>query len=260
VVLSRRYGEPVSDQTPGVPPTPLPPTHQSTYDSPSYESPGYQATTYPSPTHETLTTLTPPPRRSSGVVAMLGLVLAAVVVLAGAGAGVWALSEWVGEQQGADGPGGPGGPVAVDDPAARPLAPLISPTGFEQLLDALEKETGSTSVVDLTLYPGYAVAVVPVPGGKGRTARLYYDGSFREQGLGTSDDATLDLRRVDPELLVSLSRKARNAVEDPNSWYLIIGAPDTQGAAIYAYASNKYGEGGYVAADLKGRVVNRVGW
>ena len=248
----------MSDQTPGVPPTPLPPTHQSTYEpTSSYESPGYQALTYPSPTHETLTTLTPPTRRGSGVAAIVVLVLAAVVVLAGAGAGVWALSEWAGEQQGAD---GPGGPPAAGDPADRPPAPLISPAGFDELLDALKKETGSTSVVDLTVYPTYAIAVVPVTGGKGRTTRLYYDGSFRQQGLGTSDDPSLDLRRVDPKLLLPLSRKARNAVEDPNSWYLIIGAPDAQGAAIYAYASNAYGEGGYVAADLEGRVVNRITW
>ena len=253
----------MSDQTPGVPPIPLPPTHQSTYEpTSSYESPGYQAVTYPSPTHETLTTLTPPTRRSSGVAAILVLVLGAVVVLTGAGAGVYALSQWVGEQQGVDGPGGPSAAddPAADDPADRPLAPLVSAAGFDQLLDALKKETGSTSVVDLTVYPRYAVAVVPVPGGKGRTERLYFDGTFREQGLGTSDDPIIDLRRVDPELLVTLSRKARNAVEDPNSWYLIIGAPDAQGAAIYAYASNAYGEGGYVAADLGGRIVNRVGW
>ena len=257
----------VSDQTPGVPPTPLPPTHQSTYESndesTSYESPGYQAVTYPAPTHETLTTLTPPttqPRRGSGVVAMLVLVLVAVVVLGGAGAGVYALSQWVGEQQGASGPGGPVGPRAADDPAAGPVAPLISEPGFRQFLDALQKENGSAKVVDLTLYPSYASIVVMLPGEKGRTRTLYYDGTIRETNVGSTSNAQLDLRRVDPGLLVSLSKKARKIVDEPDQWYLILGAPRPDGAVIFAYASNQYGEGGYVSARLDGKIVNRVTW
>jgi hypothetical protein len=199
----------------------------------------------------------PQPARTSGAAAVVVLVAGVLAVLGIAGAGVYFLSEWVGDVQSADGRGttSTGG-----DPASRPLAPLISVAGYEQLLDALEEKTGSTDVVDATIYPRYAVVVVPLPGGKGRTLRLYFDGDFQEQGLGTSDDATLDLRTVEPELLVALSRKARNAVEDPSQWYLILHAPDTQGAAIYAYASNAYGEGGYVAARLDGKVVNKVGW
>lgn len=46
----------------------------------------------------------------------------------------------------------------------------------------------------------------------------------------------------------------------PTSGYLILRAPDAQRAVIYAYASNVYGEGGYVAAGLDGKVVSRVGW
>ena len=199
----------------------------------------------------------PAPDRASGAAAVAVLVAGVLAVLGIAGAGVYFLSEWAGDVQGFD---GRGSTSTGGEPASQPVAPLISAAGFDQLLEALEEKTGSTTVVDLTLYPRYAVAVVPLPGGKGRTLSLYYDGDIRETSLGTSDDATLDLRKVDPQVLVMLSRKARNAVEDPNQWYLILGAPDTQGAVIYAYASNAYGEGGYVAADLRGKVVNRVGW
>ncbi len=255
----------MSDQTPGVPPTPLPPTHQSTYEPSSYESPGYQAASYPTPTHETLTTLSPvsQPRRSSGLGSMVALLLAVVVVLASAGAGVYFLSEWAGGLQGPDGRGtattsGAGGVGA--EPESQPMAPLISVVGFKQFVDALREETGSTSVVDLTVYPQYAVAVVPLPGGKGRTQSLYYDGDIRETNLGTSTDKPFDLRKVDAPLRVALSRKARKAIDEPTQWYLILRAPDVEGAVIYAYASNKYSEGGYISARLDGKIVRRVTW
>lgn len=188
------------------------------------------------------------------------LVLGVLSVLGAAGAGVYFLSVWAGERQGAGGPGPE--PVAAGgaNGPTQPVAPLISGAGFGQLLEALEKKTGSTSVVDLTLYPRYAVLVVPVPGGKGRTQSLYYDGNIREQTLGTSADAAFDLSQVDPELLVTLSRKARKAIEDPTQWYLILRAPDVEDAVIYAYASNEYGEGGYISARLDGKIVRRVTW
>jgi hypothetical protein len=202
----------------------------------------------------------PHPARASGAAAVAVLVLGVLLVLGSAGAGVYFLSEWAGDLRGPDGSGTTTTTTAGGEPAAQPVAPLISQAGFDQLLDALKEKTGSTTVVGLTVYPRYAVAVVPLPGGKGRTMSLYYDGTIRETSLGTSDEALLDLRKVDPEVLVKLSRQARKAVEDPNQYYLILHAPDVQRAAIYAYASNAYGEGGYVAADLRGKVVNKVGW
>jgi hypothetical protein len=211
----------------------------------------------------------PPARKGSSVAAVLVLLLGVLTVLASAGAGVYFVSEWAGDRQGPDGrgttaagaePASGRGATSGQGSETKPLAQLISARGFEQFVDALKEETGSTSVVDLTLYPRYAVVVVPLPGGKGRTQSLYYDGAFRETTLGTTTDKVLDLRKVDARLLVPLSRKARNAVEEPDQWYLILGARDIQGAVIYAYASNKFGEGGYVAATLDGKVVNRVGW
>lgn len=115
-------------------------------------------------------------------------------------------------------------------------------------------------VAGLVVYPDYAVVDVPLPGGKGRIRSLSYDGEIRETGLGTSDDPPLDLRRVKPAMLVTLSQKARRAVEDPDQWYLVLGAPHAQDAVVYAYASNEYDEGGYVAARLDGTVVTKVGW
>ena len=48
----------------------------------------------------------------------------------------------------------------------------------------------------------------------------------------------------------------RGKVEEPTSWYAIVRAPDpSNGAAIWAYASNDYSETAYVGATPDGRIV-----
>ncbi len=186
---------------------------------------------------------------------MLVLAAGVLTVLLLVGFGVYFVSEWVSDRQGPEGPGSLA-PGATTAPAAQPL----STAGFAKFLDSLEKETGSTIVTDATLYPTYAVAVVPEPGDKGRSRSYYYDGNIRQTGLGTTTSEELDLRQLDPELFAKLVRKTREQVEEPTMWYVTMRAPDPSGAVMYAYASNAYGEGGYVAADLQGKIVTRVTW
>jgi hypothetical protein len=202
-----------------------------------------------------------PASRGSGPVAVLVLVSGVLAVLAIAGLGAYFLSEWVGEQNftigGGDAKPG-GGDAGGDEPAY--AGPLVAAKGFAALREALEEETGSTKVIGLTVYPGYAVAEVLEGSAPGRTRRLYYDGSFSDSGLSTTTDRPLDLARVDPASVETLVRKVRKVVEDEDSWYLILRAPDADGAAVWAYASNPYGEGGYVSGRLDGKVVSTVTW
>ena len=245
----------MSDQTPGPVPPSSPPTTTPTstpttypptsYPTASYPPEAYSSTGYPGTTETS-------PGRGAGAAAVLVLVGAVLAVIVSVGAGVYFLSEWVGQQQGASGPGGA--------PGAEPVAPLLTPAGYDQFLDTLEEATGSTKVIDATLYPGYASTEVLLPGGKGRTRSLYYDGTISEQNLGTTDDPELDLRRIDGALLETLSKKARKMVEDPTMWYVMLRAADPEGSVITAYASNEYGEGGYVAARVDGKIVRRVTW
>ncbi len=114
--------------------------------------------------------------------------------------------------------------------------------------------------MDLTVYPGYAVVEVFVDQQKGRTRSLYYDGEFSESGLGTTTAPFFDVSTIDADAVSGLSRKARRLVEDANQWYLIVRAPDPEGAVVWAYASNAYGEGGYVSAGPGGKVIRRVTW
>ncbi len=206
-----------------------------------------------------------PASRGSGPVAVLVLVAGVLAVLTIAGLGAYFLSEWVGDQQLGAGSGvvNPGGGDASgnggnDQPEY--AGPLTSGPGFASLRQALDKQTGSTKVIDLTVYPGYAVAEVLEGSAPGRTRSLYYDGKFSESGLGTTTDRPLDLARLDPEIPATLIRKVRKVIEDEDSWYLILRAPDAQGAAVWAYASNQYGEGAYVSGRLDGKVVDTVTW
>ena len=200
--------------------------------------------------------LTTPPSRSSGPAAVLVLVAGVAAVLALAGAGVYFLSEYVSQHQSDSGPlGGPGGGDA--SPAQ---VPLISTTGFDTFRQDLRKETGSTEVVGLTVYPLYAVAEVLTDADKGRTKSLYYDGAFSDSGLGTTTDKPFDVSQVDADAMVKLSRKVRKMVDQANQWYIVMSSPDPEGAVVYAYASNAYGEGAYISAKPDGKVVRRVTW
>jgi hypothetical protein len=206
-----------------------------------------------------------PASRGSGPLAVLVLVAGVLAVLAIAGLGAYFLSEWVGSQQsamGSDGPAQPGGGDGRDQSEEPAYAgPLVSATGFEGLRKALQKEIGSSKVVGLTVYPTYAVAQYLEGSGPGRTRSVYYDGTtFSDSGLGTTTDRPLDLMRVDPDSVASLVRRVRKVVDDEDAWYLVLRAPDAQGAAVWAYASNKYGEGGYVSGRLDGTVVDTITW
>jgi hypothetical protein len=128
--------------------------------------------------------------------------------------------------------------------------------GFEDLLAAVEEETGSTQVFDATLYPRYAVLSIPEsPTGK-RYRSWYWDGRTLVQNdfKNTTDDPRMDLSVVDPGLLVTLLEDVRGRIEDPTSWYVSIDSIPTQGPQIAVYATNEYGEGAYVLTDLEGNI------
>ena len=98
-------------------------------------------------------------------------------------------------------------------------------TGVTHWLKAV-KEVGSTEVISMTIYPQYAVVELLEGSGPGRTRSLYYDGEFRENSIGTTTDRPFDIGRIDAEKLAHLSRRARLMVDDADSWYVIVRAPD----------------------------------
>ena len=144
-----------------------------------------------------------------------------------------------------------------------PAAMVLSAHGFADLVAAVKAETGATMVFDATIYPGYAVLRLPVDRETKREASYYWDGKKLDANdtFGKSSTPRLDLTTVSVAGMLALSARIREVVEEPNSWYVILHAPEGgDGAAMYAYASNKYTEGGYLSADLTGKQIREVIW
>ena len=148
-------------------------------------------------------------------------------------------------------------PTAPGDDPGRGQVNVLSAEGFADLVAAIEEETGSSTVFEAVLYPGYAVVDVPVDATTDREHSFYWDGDLEETGSkSTTDYARFDLADIDPDVVVSVVDQARAKVEDPQSWYSIIRAPsDTDdGTWIWGYATNEYGESGYLGSDQAGTI------
>lgn len=147
-------------------------------------------------------------------------------------------------------------------PETRAPASALTVSGFGDLVADVQEESGSSRVFEAVLYPGYAVLSLPVDAETRREQRYRWDGDLDAlDSFGRSPQPWFDLAAVDPRVVVTLSQRARERlVEDATSWYVIMRAPDDDGAQFWAYASNKYGEGGYLAATPRGKVVRRVTW
>ncbi|MDO9456577.1 hypothetical protein [Nocardioides sp.] len=153
----------------------------------------------------------------------------------------------------------------VDDPAepAVDVPPdVLSVEGYADLVAAVRDRTGSTRVFEAVLYLEYAVLDVPVDQSSLRKELLRWDGELGDLGTkGRATEQRIDLAAVDPALLVRLVRRAARLVEDPTASYVIIRGRSTvfddDGARIYAYASNEFGETAYLATRLDGTLVRR---
>lgn len=146
-----------------------------------------------------------------------------------------------------------------DGPAAAPQ--LLTARDFNAMRAAIRRETGSTQAFRAVVYPGYASLELPAEPTGQRALSYFYDGDLGEPSKGRSTSERFDLASIDPEVMTRLARKAKKTlVEDPTAWYVIIekpGPPFDNGGWFTAYASNEFGESGYLEATLDGTIVNR---
>lgn len=145
-----------------------------------------------------------------------------------------------------------------EEPGEAPPPDLFTPGGFQDLLGALRSQTGGTAVFEAVLYEEYAVTSAPAEPQGRRAISYYFDGELSESTKSTSPYDRFDLSTIDPAILARLVRKVRMLIEDPTSSYVIVRKPE-QGSTTWlaAYASNEFGESGYLRAEKDGTVVDR---
>ena len=136
---------------------------------------------------------------------------------------------------------------------------LTTARGYDRLVAAVEKRTGSATVFTATIYPGYAVVDVPVDGRSQRSSSYYYDGRWQEwTGSGTHDQGRFELDRLDGSTVATLLKKVTRLVEDPSSSYVLVNPRGRDaGVCLSAYALNEFEKTAYLDARCDGTVVRR---
>ena len=125
--------------------------------------------------------------------------------------------------------------------------------GYDDLVDAVESETGSTRR-SRVLYPTYAVVELPVDATSQREAYWYWDGEPDRPGHdGHVVRGALRPALGRPGGGGGLVNQVRSKVDDPTSWYAVIARPDDS-TMISAYACNEYSETAYVGARRNGTI------
>jgi hypothetical protein len=151
---------------------------------------------------------------------------------------------------------GPGDDV---EPVVVAQQGLHTRAGFTALVAATRARFGSTMVAGATIYPDYAVITMPVPGAPARAQTFLYRGGFEEAsnaGTRTASDPLVDLGAVQVDAVLGLVAGAGEtlAVPDPTSRYMVVGQ-EGGGPYVNVYASNEFGESGYLRAGLDGTVM-----
>lgn len=231
-------------QLPAAPPSPVP-APADLYGSPAPSTP------------VAATGVLPAPAARTGC--LLGLIIV-IVAIGGLGAGLFAVVRGVSDAIDSGATGTPALPV----PGAEPVAGVnvLSVRGYGDLVDAVERVTGSTQAFDAVLYPAYAVVSLPVDRSSQREERWYWDGELEALGArSTSSYQRFDLDSVDARVVVRLVKRVRKKVEDPTTWYAVVRHPDPDlGASLWVYASNEFNETAYLAARPDGTVVHDSTW
>jgi tRNA A-37 threonylcarbamoyl transferase component Bud32 len=135
---------------------------------------------------------------------------------------------------------------------------LLTPSAARKAVTELKKVMGGSRVTELILYPEYANATGPAKGVKnGFDDFEYRDGAATRKGPdGVTDQATLDLDKVNWDALPALANRAKNklGIPKPTLRYLVISTDIIDGTpSMNYYLTDDYG-GAYLKADLNGRV------
>lgn len=224
------------DKTPDPEPPPTPP--QVPYgDAPPPVPYGNAPSTY-NPVFVTSTT-------SSSAAPKIILLVVALVVLIGVGAGALAIFAAVD-----DGIGGIGGIDAKN------------PDDFEELIDKLEEEKGTTEVQQVGFYTDYIIVYLPYsddPSDDRQISYTWRGGDLEEWTKSTSTDARFDLSEIDPDAIDGMCDPVLAEADGASldDCYVFLSKP-SEGSQTWfrASATDDFGKSVWVEYDKDG---NKVG-
>lgn len=133
------------------------------------------------------------------------------------------------------------------------------PDDFEEFVDELEEETGTTEVQSVNLYSNYIIVYMRYsddPSDNRQISYTWRGGSdFEEWTKSTSDEPTFDLRDIDPEVIDGMCdpvlAEAEGATDD--DCYVFLSKPDAGSRAWFrAFASDDFGRSVDVDYDKSG--------
>lgn len=140
---------------------------------------------------------------------------------------------------------------------------LLTPAGARTAVNALKKQVGSRKIIQLDVYPGYAIAqVLTASDPTEYDEYTYRDGQLESSPGGTiTDEQPFDPGAINWSILPTLLTEAKQRLKVANatSEYLIIeGNFFGEGPGIGVYISNDYSKGGYMFTDFKGDIIRTV--
>ncbi|MFC9998628.1 serine/threonine-protein kinase [Nocardia sp. NPDC127526] len=199
--------------------------------------------------------------------------VAAVVVVAGLVAAVALWPDRSGSQanpglspETSQAPGGrqPAGAVVTTAAKSGNAVDLLTPDGIRQVVAAFENASGVQEFSEVTFYPEYANAGMPISAGSKRyDSYTYRDGGVSKQGPGgtlSGSETTVVLSSIDWGVLPGLLEAADQQLNVPDATmrYVIVDPAWTfndDRPTIMVYLIDAYSGAAYLAADLDGTVV-----
>jgi len=144
------------------------------------------------------------------------------------------------------------------DPAETPVSSVNLQTadGWSQLVAAIEKETGTSEVYDVVVYPEYAS--INAVADEGAMRYVYRNGSFQlfNNPVTPARGDPIDLADIDPELVAGLPDQTaeRQGMPEYDSAYLIVNTI-TGEPAIMVYVQQQGRLSRWSIYDFEGKVI-----
>ncbi|MCT4352060.1 protein kinase [Streptomyces sp. Je 1-79] len=272
------YGPPPAASQPWH--TPTVPSHASSAPTaPSYAAPAVGGT-FGAPVRPGQPSAAPRPRRRTAVLAA-SLTLAAAVAVVGVvkllpdggtdtgakGGDAPTSAERTPGQGASTGSGGGTQPGTTTPKAVAPRGTLLTTANVRTVIESFRKASGSTTMKELTIYEGYALASIPTrPGAKTYDAYEYRGGIARKTGPGgtidadAADEQPFDAAAMPWDGLPALMKRGEKElkVESPTMRYVIVDrwTFNEDRPTLRFYLINEYSAVGYLAADTSGKVVS----